>query len=53
MVGGRTLATVEEEDESAGLHRASEVIRRLRSVLRKTPFEMSDLDFNQTSPPAI
>lgn len=28
--------------------RASEVIRRLRSVLKKTPFEIRDLDLNQT-----
>jgi signal transduction histidine kinase len=28
--------------------RASEVIRRLRSVLKKTPFETKDLDLNET-----
>jgi signal transduction histidine kinase len=33
--------------------RASEVIRRLRSVLKKTPFEMIDLDLNKTAQEVI
>src|SRR6201985_1456782 len=37
------LADIRRDD-----HRASEVIRRLRSVLRKTPFEMTEIDLNET-----
>ncbi|MDB5875833.1 MAG: two-component sensor histidine kinase, partial [Ramlibacter sp.] len=33
--------------------RASEVIRRLRSVLKKTPFEMIDIDLNKTAQEVI
>jgi signal transduction histidine kinase len=33
--------------------RASEVIRRLRSVLKKTPFEVRDIDLNETVREAI
>jgi signal transduction histidine kinase len=37
------LADIRRDD-----HRASEVIRRLRSVLKKTPFEMTEIDLNET-----
>jgi signal transduction histidine kinase len=37
------LADIRRDDQ-----RASEVIRRLRSVLRKTPFEMKCIDLNET-----
>ncbi len=37
------LADIRRDDQ-----RANEVIRRLRSVLKKTPFEIRDLDLNQT-----
>jgi signal transduction histidine kinase len=37
------LADIKRDDQ-----RASEVIRRLRSVLKKTPFEIRDIDLNQT-----
>jgi signal transduction histidine kinase len=37
------LADIRRDDQ-----RASEVIRRLRSVLKKTPFEIRDIDLNQT-----
>jgi signal transduction histidine kinase/ABC-type uncharacterized transport system substrate-binding protein len=37
------LADIRRDDQ-----RASEVIRRLRSVLKKTPFEMKDVDLNET-----
>src|SRR5882757_7194280 len=37
------LADIRRDDQ-----RASEVIRRLRSVLKKTPFEMRDIDLNET-----
>jgi signal transduction histidine kinase len=37
------IADIRRDDQ-----RASEVIRRLRSVLKKTPFEMSDIDLNET-----
>jgi signal transduction histidine kinase len=37
------LADIKRDDQ-----RASEVIRRLRRVLRKTPFEIRDIDLNQT-----
>jgi signal transduction histidine kinase len=37
------LADIRRDDQ-----RASEVIRRLRSVLKKTPFEMIDIDLNET-----
>jgi signal transduction histidine kinase len=37
------LADIRRDDQ-----RASEVIRRLRSVLRKTPFEVRDLELNET-----
>jgi len=37
------LADIRRDDQ-----RASEVIRRLRSVLKKTPFEIRDVDLNQT-----
>ncbi|PMZ79855.1 hypothetical protein, partial [Pseudomonas sp. FW215-T2] len=33
--------------------RASEVIRRLRSVLKKTPFETTDIELNDTVREAI
>jgi C4-dicarboxylate-specific signal transduction histidine kinase len=36
------LADIRRDDQ-----RASEVIRRLRSVLKKTPFEMRDIDLNE------
>ncbi|MGM5049294.1 sensor histidine kinase [Tardiphaga sp. 604_B6_N1_1] len=37
------LADIRRDDQ-----RASEVIRRLRSVLKKTPFEVRDIDLNST-----
>ena len=37
------LADIRRDDQ-----RASEVIRRLRSVLKKTPFEVKDIDLNET-----
>jgi signal transduction histidine kinase len=37
------LADIRRDDQ-----RASEVIRRLRSVLKKTPFEVLDIDLNET-----
>jgi signal transduction histidine kinase len=37
------IADIRRDDQ-----RASEVIRRLRSVLKKTPFEMRDIDLNET-----
>jgi signal transduction histidine kinase len=40
---GEILADIKRDDQ-----RASEVIRRLRSVLKKTPFEVQDVDLNET-----
>lgn len=40
---GHILADIRRDDQ-----RASEVIRRLRSVLRKTPFEIRKLELNDT-----
>ena len=42
------LADIRRDDQ-----RASEVIRRLRSVLRKTPFEVKDIELNDTVREAI
>ncbi|MGM4885795.1 sensor histidine kinase [Tardiphaga sp. 20_F10_N6_6] len=42
------LADIRRDDQ-----RASEVIRRLRSVLKKTPFEVRDIDLNSTVREAI
>jgi signal transduction histidine kinase len=42
------LADIRRDDQ-----RASEVIRRLRKVLRKAPFEITNLDLNQTVGEAI
>jgi signal transduction histidine kinase len=42
-VVGDILADIRRDDQ-----RASEVIRRLRSVLKKTPFEMKFIDLNET-----
>ena len=42
------LADIRRDDQ-----RASEVIRRLRSVLKKTPFEMIQIDLNETVRQAI
>ena len=42
------LADIRRDDQ-----RASEVIRRLRSVLKKTPFEIKDIDLNETVREAI
>jgi signal transduction histidine kinase len=42
------LADIRRDDQ-----RASEVIRRLRSVLKKTPFEMRDIYLNETVREAI
>ncbi|WP_441235173.1 ATP-binding protein [Bradyrhizobium sp. 930_D9_N1_4] len=42
------LADIRRDD-----HRASEVIRRLRSVLKKTPFEIEDIELNDTVREAI
>ena len=42
------LADIRRDDQ-----RASEVIRRLRSVLKKTPFEMKYIDLNETVRQAI
>jgi signal transduction histidine kinase len=42
------LADIRRDD-----HRASEVIRRLRSVLKKTPFEIKDIELNDTVREAI
>ena len=45
---GEILADIRRDDQ-----RASEVIRRLRSVLKKTPFEMKYIDLNETVRQAI
>jgi C4-dicarboxylate-specific signal transduction histidine kinase len=45
---GEILADIRRDDQ-----RASEVIRRLRSVLRKTPFEVRDIELNRTVRDAI
>ena len=45
---GEILADIRRDDQ-----RASEVIRRLRSVLKKTPFEMKHIDLNETVRQAI
>lgn len=42
------LADIRRDDQ-----RASEVIRRLRSILRKTPFETAEIDLNETVGEAI
>lgn len=42
------LADIRRDDQ-----RASEVIRRLRSVLKKTPFELRDIELNDTVREAI
>ena len=42
------LADIKRDDQ-----RASEVIRRLRSMLKKTPFEIRDIDLNDTVREAI
>ncbi|PDT90893.1 ATPase [Bradyrhizobium sp. Y36] len=42
------LADIRRDDQ-----RASEVIRRLRSVLKKTPFEVKDIELNDTVREAI
>ena len=42
------LADIRRDDQRAG-----EVIRRLRSVLKKTPFEIRDIDLNDTVREAI
>lgn len=42
------LADIRRDDQ-----RASEVIRRLRSVLKKTPFELEDIELNDTVREAI
>ena len=42
------MADIKRDDE-----RASEVIRRLRSMLKKTPFEIKELDLNETVREAI
>jgi signal transduction histidine kinase len=42
------LADIRHDDQ-----RASEVIRRLRSVLKRTPFEVRDVDLNETVREAI
>lgn len=42
------LADIRRDDQ-----RASEVIRRLRSVLKKTPFEIQDIELNDTVREAI
>ena len=42
------LADIRHDDQ-----RASEVIRRLRSVLKRTPFEVRDVDLNETVRDAI
>ena len=42
------LADIRRDDERAG-----EVIRRLRSVLRKTPFEVKDIELNDTIREAV
>lgn len=42
------LADIRRDDQ-----RASEVIRRLRSVLKKTPFELEDIELNHTVREAI
>lgn len=44
----RILADIRRDDL-----RASEVIRRLRSVLKKTPFEVSDIELNDTVREAV
>lgn len=52
MLKGATPNLVEVREILADIRRddlrASEVIRRLRSVLKKTPFEMIDIDLNET-----
>ncbi|MHB0769508.1 sensor histidine kinase [Bradyrhizobium sp. 5.13L] len=40
---GEILADIRRDDQ-----RASEVIRRLRSILKKTPFEIAKIDLNDT-----
>lgn len=40
---GEILADIRRDDQ-----RASEVIRRLRSILKKTPFEIANIDLNDT-----
>jgi signal transduction histidine kinase len=45
---GEILADIRRDDQ-----RASEVIRRLRSVLKKTPFEVQDIDLTETAREAI
>lgn len=40
---GEILADIRRDDQ-----RASEVIRRLRSILKKTPFEIANIDLNAT-----
>jgi signal transduction histidine kinase len=42
------LADIRRDDQ-----RASEVIRRLRSMLKKTPFEVRDIELNETTREAI
>ncbi|MCG2665693.1 ATP-binding protein [Bradyrhizobium sp. GCM10023182] len=42
------LADIRRDDQ-----RASEVIRRLRSVLKKTPFEVKDIELNETVREAV
>lgn len=42
------LADIRRDDQ-----RASEVIRRLRSILRRTPFETAEIDLNETVGEAI
>jgi signal transduction histidine kinase len=42
------LADIRRDDQ-----RASEVIRRLRSMLKKTPFEIRDIDLNETVREAV
>ena len=44
----KILADIRRDDQ-----RASEVIRRLRSVLKKTPFEVRDIELNDTVQEAI
>ncbi|KYK48547.1 ATPase [Bradyrhizobium liaoningense] len=45
---GEILADIRRDDQ-----RASEVIRRLRSILKKTPFEIANIDLNDTVGEAI
>src|SRR6185295_319171 len=42
------LSDIKRDDQ-----RASEVIRRLRSVLKKTPFEISEIELNATVGEAV